>query len=253
VPKSADHEALFKDLRLSRKERASSYPEALLGRGSWFKQTLNWDTEKKVEVPQVPSNEIAQTLKSLEKLALDHPEGINFPGGELALTEEARREVAPELGALIVPGSWPIKMEPVQVVFVGERPKDADNAPGDMLGRMIVAMKLAEGSFVRYELARDADEQRLRDEAATFLASVSPRIVVAMGAIASNILLGKKERLSKIHGQEFPLTLSSESSEETHGLTLVPLFHPDFLAINPNMKRAAWEDLQKVMSLLAIA
>ena len=31
---------------------------------------------------------------------------------------------------------------------------------------------------------------------------------------------------------------------------MVPIFHPDFLKINPKMKRTAWDDLQKVMRMI---
>ena len=46
---------------------------------------------------------------------------------------------------------------------------------------------------------------------------------------------------SNIHGQFF------EKQYGDTAFSLMPVFHPDFLVINPNMKRTAWADLQKVM------
>jgi len=68
-----------------------------------------------------------------------------------------------------------------------------------------------------------------------------PRIVVSLGATVTNILLGRREKLSTIHGQFF------DKAIDQCNYSLMPLFHPDFLIINPNMKRTAWIDLQKVM------
>ena len=68
-----------------------------------------------------------------------------------------------------------------------------------------------------------------------------PKVVVSLGATVTNILLGKREKLSTIHGQFF------EKRQGECNFSLMPIFHPDFLIINPNMKRTAWIDLQKVM------
>ena len=74
---------------------------------------------------------------------------------------------------------------------------------------------------------------------------LKPRVVVSFGAFTTNILLGRKEKISAIHGQFLKQTIKF-SNNESFTFLIVPIFHPEFLLINPKMKRAAWEDLQKI-------
>lgn len=136
-----------------------------------------------------------------------------------------------------------------EVLFVG----DTYNGEGDdLLGKMINAMKLAGSEFVRFKMDEELDDvndlainlesptpatQKLLD----IILKNRPRVVVSLGATVTNILLGKREKLSTIHGQFF----EKQIGDCTY--SLMPLFHPDFLIINPNMKRTAWNDLQNVM------
>jgi uracil-DNA glycosylase family 4 len=69
--------------------------------------------------------------------------------------------------------------------------------------------------------------------------------VVTLGAFASNLLLEGQERLSKIHGNFFPRSFSDNFHTQ-----IVPLFHPNFLLINPSMKKSAWMDMQKIMDFV---
>lgn len=136
-----------------------------------------------------------------------------------------------------------------EVLFVG----DTFHGEGeDLLGKMILAMKLRAGEFHRYPMEEELEEvvdlaanlenpgpstQKLFNQ----IAEKRPKFVVSLGATVTNILLGKREKLSTIHGQFF------EKSFGPCVFHLMPVFHPDFLTINPNMKRTAWNDLQKLM------
>ena len=116
---------------------------------------------------------------------------------------------------------------------------------------MIQAMKLEEGSWSRFFLEKNLEENDLEiQENSLYLQLLSSEIeiIVSLGAFATNMLMGKRERLSKIHGQLQKLTL--EMSDQHKELSVFPVFHPDLLQINPNMKRSAWIDLQKVMEFL---
>jgi hypothetical protein len=136
-----------------------------------------------------------------------------------------------------------------EVLFLG----DSYNGEGeDLLGKMISAMKLKDNEFSRYPLESALEDiedlagnlENPSPETAKLLAVIAekrPKVVVSLGATITNILLGKREKLSGIHGQFF------EKKTGDCNYSLMPIFHPDFLIINPNMKRTAWIDLQKVM------
>ncbi|MDO9183114.1 MAG: hypothetical protein Q7U04_11935 [Bacteriovorax sp.] len=136
-----------------------------------------------------------------------------------------------------------------EVLFLG----DSFSGEGDdLLGKMIAAMKLSGSEFYRYPKLEELDDvvdlaknlevasvgtQKIFD----IILEKRPKVVVSLGATVTNILLGRREKLSTIHGQFF------EKNIGECVYSLMPIFHPEFLVINPNMKRTAWIDLQKVM------
>ncbi len=147
---------------------------------------------------------------------------------------EEKLEETPELNSL------------VKIVFVGDlvdlTNKEYDQEK-DLLSKIIKAMKLKDSEFIRFyspDMKNPDFEKRILDE----ISSSRPSFVITLGSLATKILLKKDEKLSKIHGQFF------DFSTPNWNCKLVPIFHPDFLSINVNMKRAAWIDLQKIISSL---
>jgi hypothetical protein len=146
------------------------------------------------------------------------------------------------------------------VVFVGDNfLEDKESQREDLLGKMISAMKLTDQEFTR--IAFDKNLEDIEDLSANLktphestlklwqdILDHKPQYLVSLGATLTNILLGKREKLSVIHGQFIEITITIDSN--SHTCQLVPIFHPEFLLINPNMKRTAWIDLQKVMEKL---
>ena len=68
------------------------------------------------------------------------------------------------------------------------------------------------------------------------LATIRPKVVLALGAFAAQALLKTKEPIGKLRGRIFPY----------HAMVLIPTFHPAFLLRNPGpeYRRQAWEDLK---------
>lgn len=69
---------------------------------------------------------------------------------------------------------------------------------------------------------------------------IHPQVIVTLGKFASQTLLQTEIPITKLRG-EF---------HTYEGAQLMPTYHPAFLLRNPNMKRAVWEDLKKVMKYL---
>jgi len=179
-----------------------------------------------------------------------------FHTEEEILQVERRTEIPAEIVKIIEPEKkieLNASLAQTEVLFVGDTYKNNPNSEGeDLLGKMISAMKLTGKEFKRFSLDPNLEEvsdlvgnQQSPNEATLSLlnciSECRPRVVVALGAIVTNILLGRREKLSTIHGQFF------EIKANDWNYSLLPVFHPDYLIINPNMKRTAWSDLQKVM------
>ena len=147
------------------------------------------------------------------------------------------------------------KVSDTLVVFIGDT-YNPESGKEDLLGKMIGAMKLKPGEFQRITFDEtledivDLDQNSQYQNPATRslyekILDYRPEVIVSLGATVTNLILNKREKLSGIHGQFIEKTICLD--DRSHSFSLVPLFHPDFLMINPNMKRTAWIDLQKVM------
>jgi len=71
--------------------------------------------------------------------------------------------------------------------------------------------------------------------------AIRPRAIVALGAIAAHTLLRTEVPISRLRGQ----------FGNFEGIPVMPTFHPSYLLRNESAKRLVWEDIQKVMALLA--
>ena len=136
----------------------------------------------------------------------------------------------------------------VLAVFLGEIPQDFKaEQKDDLLSKMIGAMDcFAEGEAVRILFSKEGfDPEQVWPEIASDLLHLRPKVLITMGVRATNMALQRKERLSQIHGQKMPLHLTPAQGANL-SLNCFPIFHPDILQINPNMKRSVWIDLQNI-------
>jgi uracil-DNA glycosylase len=140
------------------------------------------------------------------------------------------------------------------LVVIGEGPgadEDAQGLPfvgraGQLLTRMLEAVQLSRDEVYicnavkcRPPGNRNPESDELAACApflAEQLASIQPKVVLALGSVASQALLRTKEPIGKLRGRVHPYGAA----------VLIPTFHPAFLLRNPGQeyKRMAWEDLK---------
>jgi uracil-DNA glycosylase len=144
------------------------------------------------------------------------------------------------------------------IMFVGEAPgadEDEQGIPfvgraGQLLTKMIEGMGLRRdevyiANVLKCRPPNNRDPQPDEVESCEpFLfkqiASVQPKVIIALGAFAARALLKTTEPISRMRGRVF----------EYRGASLIPTFHPSFLLRSPGYKREAWEDLKKALALL---
>ena len=146
-----------------------------------------------------------------------------------------------------------------EIMFVGEAPgadEDAQGVPfvgraGQLLTRMIEG-----GMGLRRDDVYIANVVKCRppgnrnpepDEIASCqpflfrqIASVQPKVIIALGAFAAKTLLSTDTPIGKLRGRRY----------EFHGAALIPTFHPSFLLRSPAFKREAWADLKMALGIL---
>jgi uracil-DNA glycosylase family 4 len=144
------------------------------------------------------------------------------------------------------------------LMFIGEAPgreEDIQARPfvgeaGKLLTRLIEKMGLSRekvyiGNIVkcRPPQNRDPEEDEMRT-CSPFIDRqidiIFPRIIISLGRVASQTLMGTKIPITKLRGRFY----------EYKGIPVMPTFHPAYLLRNPKDKWLVWEDVQKVMERL---
>jgi uracil-DNA glycosylase len=145
-----------------------------------------------------------------------------------------------------------------EIMFVGEAPgadEDEQGVPfvgraGQLLTKMIVAMGLTRDDVYIANVVKcrpPGNRNPEADEIAACqpflfrqIASVQPKVIVALGSFAAKTLLSTETPIGKLRGRLY----------EFHGAALIPTFHPSFLLRSPGYKRDAWDDLKMALGVL---
>ncbi|MFN8369080.1 MAG: uracil-DNA glycosylase family protein [Bacteriovoracaceae bacterium] len=166
-------------------------------------------------------------------------------------------EVADVVKATEVELSTPEMMTremPVEVIFLSDYIREKNNAETEILIKKIAeAMKLNQSDykyiyFIEEKLDKKIDITPMMDQNYARLkeqmVSLKPKVVVTLGSTVTNYLLKENLRLVSVHGKFLDLSLDDFKTK------MVPIFHPEYLMVNPAMKKTVWEDLQKIMKFL---
>ncbi|HEY4562024.1 MAG TPA: uracil-DNA glycosylase [Thermoanaerobaculia bacterium] len=145
-----------------------------------------------------------------------------------------------------------------ELMFVGEGPgADEDRqglpfvgAAGELLTRIIQAIEMTReevyiANVVKCRPPGNRDPQP--DEVAACrgyldkqIALVRPRVLVALGKVAAQALLGNEAPIGRMRGQWY----------QVQGIPTMVTYHPAALLRNQALKRPTWEDMQQVRDFL---
>jgi len=147
-----------------------------------------------------------------------------------------------------------------RLLFIGEGPgyeEDQQGTPfvgkaGQLLDRMIAAMQFQPAEVYIANIVKCRPPGNRNPEPGEAEAClpylqrqieiVRPEVIVLLGAVALQYLLGVRG-IMRAHGQW----------HKYREIPVMPTFHPAYLLRRPQEKRAAWEDLKKVMARLGKA
>ena len=162
-----------------------------------------------------------------------------------------------------------------ELMFVGEGPgadEDEQGEPfvgraGQLLNNMIAAMGLKREQVYIANVVKcrpPGNRTPERDECDTCspflmrqIAVIKPKVIVALGAVAANTLLGVNDSMINLRGRfyEFSPMLPKNAPERDpswEGAKLAVTYHPAYLLRDPRQKKEAWRDLQMVMAELGL-
>lgn len=261
--------------------KSMTFVDALLGDTDWCPLSL------KPSRPQVSSENLTEKAVVLEsftrfaeeQLSESDNKTLSFPGGEIAL--KPKESEAEFQSSFLSFKDWSLSHQEkvgeriwqtvnrnktnLKVLFVAEsyRPEEvldmAEKPANDefllcfepqvatLFQKMVQAMKLEPSEFA-LSCIESKSGTRAKEELLDEVFWLKPQFVIPLGAQASQMFIGQRERLASAHGKYFPL--SAITSFTSH---IVPLFHPSVIATNLNMKKSTWTDMQKIMQSLGKA
>jgi DNA polymerase len=147
-----------------------------------------------------------------------------------------------------------------ELMFIGEAPgadEDIQGEPfvgraGQLLNNMIKAMGLRREDIYIANIIKcrpPGNRTPERDECETCspflmrqIATIKPKVLVALGAVAAKTLLAINAPMSELRGHWY----------DFRGTKLAVTYHPAFLLRDPRQKKEAWKDLQMVMKELGL-
>ena len=143
-------------------------------------------------------------------------------------------------------------------MFIGEGPgaqEDRQGLPfvgpaGELLNKIIQAIELGRdevyiANVVKCRPPGNRDPQpdevaACRDWLRDQIDTVRPRVIVMLGRVAAQALLGSDEALGRMRGRW----------HRVHGIDARATYHPAALLRNASFKRPTWEDMQVVRDRL---
>ena len=78
------------------------------------------------------------------------------------------------------------------------------------------------------------------------LTSLKSEYIVTLGAGAYQFMTGNRARLSSVHGKTQEIIFSDQSNNQRR-IKILPTFHPQYILINPSIKKTVWSDFQKLI------
>ena len=150
-----------------------------------------------------------------------------------------------EDACLFIVGEWP-------GIEDGKKAESFCGEGGELLTRMLAAIEMDRQDVYITNLVKCTPPEArppAADEIRTCLpflhrqiAAVSPMVICTMAPLAAATLLDTDKSLFQLRGRFHPF--KNFFGGDT--IPLMPTFHPAFLLKNPEMKKASWEDLQKI-------
>lgn len=160
--------------------------------------------------------------------------------------------------------------EEADLMFIGEAPgadEDKQGEPfvgraGKLLTQIIEAgmkMKRTEVYIANILKCRPPGNRNPHpDEVATCspylirqLELIEPKVIVALGSFAAQMLLNRKEGITKLRGTFHPCNVPGlRVPPHKKPPVVMPTFHPAYLLRNPSAKGETWADIKQVIDFL---
>jgi uracil-DNA glycosylase family 4 len=117
-----------------------------------------------------------------------------------------------------------------------------------LFSNMVKAMRLNKSEYLLTAVTIQAEQEQksCHEIVMQEIYHFRPSLIITLGITATYALVDTKKRLKDIHGKFFKLSINDFETE------VMPLFSPNILKDAIQMKKIAWEDMQKAMDFLKL-
>ena len=204
------------------------------------------------------SSDGSQKEKEKKSAASDYPAEPWASTGTLKSFNETICECQKcSLGAMRIKFVFGVGNPNAEIVLIGEAPgadEDAQGEPfvgraGQLLNKILGAIKLKREEVYICNILkcrppnnREPQPEEVRQCEPYLwkqLELINPKIILCLGRISAQVLLKTTDSLTKLR----------ENVHDYRGIPLLVTYHPAALLRNPNWKRPAWEDVQKLRKM----
>ncbi|MBK5931206.1 uracil-DNA glycosylase [Halochromatium salexigens] len=151
-----------------------------------------------------------------------------------------------------------------ELLFVGEGPgqdEDQQGEPfvgraGQLLNKMLAAIGLAReqvyiANIVKCRPPRNRnpapeEASACRPYLERQIALLEPKLIVSLGAVSANNLLGNSEAVGRMRGKHHHY----QPGDGAEPIPLLVTYHPSYYLRSPAEKAKGWQDLQRIITLL---
>lgn len=145
-----------------------------------------------------------------------------------------------------------------KLMVIGEGPGENEDkqgepfvgAAGQLLNKILAAIQLSReqvyiANVVKCRPPNNREPKSIEVESCTpylkqQIALIQPKLIVALGRVAAHFLLNTETALGKMRGETY----------QYEKIPLMVTYHPAYLLRNPDDKKKAWEDWQKIRDFL---
>jgi uracil-DNA glycosylase len=189
-------------------------------------------------------------------------EAAEVSGRDTPTLEEIRREMGRCRRCKLYPGAKNLVFGEgsprARLMFIGEAPgaeEDLQGRPfvgpaGQLLNRMLQKLGLEREEVYITNVVKSRPPGNREPEPEEIEAclpfllqqikAVRPRVIVTLGRVASQSLLGSHQPLTRLRGRW----------QRHDHIRVMPTFHPSYLLRFPRERQKTWEDMQRVMEYL---
>lgn len=131
--------------------------------------------------------------------------------------------------------------KPILVILDSQSDQGISEQSGQLMEKILLSMQLKQTDF---QYLSTWEKKLTQDALCAALTTSKIRIIFLIGTLTMQHFLGKDKKISQTQGQVF------DYSYQDSTFYFIPLYHPDFVALNSSIKNITWNSVKNLIPWL---